>query len=305
VLDTVELWTATESVTVESTAADGTRVFETEDRAVPFTLGSLLVALLVAFMTLVLVRNLPGLLEISLFRRLGTSTGERYAYTTIAKYAVTVVGGVLAFNAIGIGWANIQWLVAAVGLGLGFGLQEIFANFVAGLIILFERPIRVGDTVTVGEISGTVTKIRIRATWITAFDRKELVVPNKEFVTSQLVNWSLTDPILRVDIPIGIAYGSDTELAMRELHAVAKANPYVLADPHPDVLFLGFGDSALDFELRVYSPDIEHRIVIQHGIHLAIYKAFREAGIEIAFPQRDIHIRSAAPAPRLSDPSNH
>ncbi|MEM7413412.1 MAG: mechanosensitive ion channel domain-containing protein [Myxococcota bacterium] len=295
VLDGVELWSTTETVTVESTDPDGKRIFETEDRVVPVTVASLVLAVLIAFMTLVLVRNLPGLLEISIFRRLGTQPGERYAYATIAKYALSVVGGVLAFNAIGVGWSNVQWLVAAVGLGLGFGLQEIFANFISGLIILFERPIRVGDTVTVGNISGTVTKIRIRATWITSFDRKELVVPNKEFVTTQLVNWSLSDPILRVDIPVGIAYGSDTELAIRELHAVAVANEHVLTEPRPEVVFKGFGESSLDLELRVFSPDIDHRIPILHALHLAIDRAFRAARIEIAFPQRDLHLRSVPP----------
>ncbi len=295
VLDSVEVWTTSESVTIESTAADGSTLYESEDRTVPVTLANLLWAALLAFMTLVLARNLPGLLEISLFRIFGASTGERYAYTTIATYAITLFGGVLAFNALGVGWSNVQWLVAAVGLGLGFGLQEIFANFVAGLIILFERPIRVGDVVTVGSISGTVTKIRIRATWITSFDRKELVVPNKEFVTTQLVNWSLSDPVLRVDIPVGIAYGSDTERAIREMHRAATANEHVLRDPQPEVLFVGFGASSLDFELRVYSPDVDHRLPIIHALHLEIDRAFREAGIEIAFPQRDVHIRSAPP----------
>ncbi len=295
ILDGFDLWNTTEIHSVETRSADGVVRLHSEEHVVPVTLGDLLVAVLIGFMTLVLVRNLPGMLEISLFRRLGTGPGERYAIASIAKYAITLIGGVLAFNAVGVGWSNIQWLVAAVGLGLGFGLQEIFANFVSGLIILFERPIRVGDTVTVGNLSGTVSKIRIRATWITGFDRKELVVPNKEFVTNQLVNWSLSDPILRVDVPVGIAYGSDTEAAMRELLAVASANEHVLAEPKPQVYFLGFGDSALNFELRCYSPDVERRLTIVHQLHLAVDRAFRAAGIEIAFPQRDVHIRSAPP----------
>jgi potassium efflux system protein len=195
-----------------------------------------------------------------------------------------------------VGWSNIQWLVAAVGLGLGFGLQEIFANFVSGLIILFERPIRVGDTVTVGNISGVVSRIRIRATWITGFDRKELVVPNKEFVTTQLVNWSLSDAISRVEIRVGIAYGSDTEKAIELLQDAADANPDVLRDPAPSVLFRGFGDSSLDFELRAFSPDMERRLPIVHALHMAIDRSFRTNGIEIAFPQRDVHLRSLPPA---------
>jgi potassium efflux system protein len=183
-------------------------------------------------------------------------------------------------------------LVAAIGLGLGFGLQEIFANFISGLIILFERPIRVGDTVTVGEINGTVTKIQIRATWITAFDRKELIVPNKQFVTGQLINWTLSDPVLRLSIPVGIAYGSDTERTIEVLKEVAKESRRVLRDPPPEVLFLGFGDSSLSFELRVFVRRVAQLFPVRHELHMGIDKAFREAGIEIAFPQRDLHLKS-------------
>ena len=292
ILREIELWSTTGSVTVETIDAAGGRRFAVEDRVLPVTLADLFLSLIIGLMTLVTVRNLPGLLEITVFRQLGTGSGERYAYATIAKYGITMVGVALAFGAVGVGWSNIQWLVAAVGLGLGFGLQEIFANFVSGLIILFERPIRVGDTVTVGDVSGVVSRVRIRATWITGFDRKELVVPNKEFVTTRLINWSLSDAVLRVEIRVGIAYGSDTEKAIEVLRAVAAANEHVLREPEPEVLFRGFGDSALDFELRVFSPDVEHRLRILHELHMAIDRAFREEGIEIAFPQRDVHVRT-------------
>ena len=181
ILQQVELWTTTETVTVSELDPSGAERFSTEDRLVAITLADLFRSLLIGLLTLALIRALPALLEATLFRKLGH--GERYAYSTIVKYAVVLIGLAIAFDAIGIGWSSIQWLVAAVGLGLGFGLQEIFANFISGLIILFERPIRVGDTVSVGEVNGTVSRIRIRATWITAFDRKELIVPNKEFVT--------------------------------------------------------------------------------------------------------------------------
>ena len=300
ILREVELWNTSGTVTFETTDASGQQRLVHEERVVPVTLVDLCLAVLIGVMTLVVARNLPGLLEISLFRRLQTGTGERYAYATILKYGITLIGVALALGAVGMSWSNIQWLVAAVGLGLGFGLQEIFANFVSGMIILFERPIRVGDTVTVGDISGTVTRIRIRATWITGFDRKELIVPNKEFVTNKLVNWSLSDAILRVDVPVGVAYGSDTEKVMEVLHRVAEENEHVLKDPRSQVLFLGFGDSALLFELRVFSPDVERRLLIKHQLHLAVDEGFRAAGIEIAFPQRDLHLRSVrppAPAP--------
>ena len=292
ILRQVELWDRVETVRVEAPAAADAPRGATEQRVVPVTLMDLLVAVGIAIVALVLVRNLPGFLELSLMRRLGIGAGERYAYATLSKYLIAAAGIALTLGAVGVGWSNIQWLVAAVGLGLGFGLQEIFANFVSGLIILFERPVRVGDTVTVGDVSGTVSKIRIRATWITSFDRKELVVPNKEFVTSRLVNWSLSDAVLREDIPVGIAYGSDTELAIRVLRQVAEANERVLADPPPQALFLGFGDSSLSFVLRVFSPDAANLLPIRHELHMAIDKAFREAGIEISFPQRDLHLRS-------------
>ena len=143
-----------------------------------------------------------------------------------------------------------------------------------------------------GEINGTVSKIRIRATWITGFDRKELVVPNKTFVTGQLINWTLSDPVLRLDIPVGIAYGSDTDRAIEVLKRVAADSMRVLHDPPPRVWFLSFGDSSLLFELRVFVRGVDQRFKARHELHMTIDKAFREAGIEIAFPQRDLHVRS-------------
>jgi potassium efflux system protein len=301
ILNDVKLWNTTQTQTVEITTPDGLKQAHAEQRVVPITLGSLLVSLLLAFMTLVVVRNLPGMLEISLFRRWETGPGERYAVASIAKYAITLIGGVLAFNAIGIGWSNVQWLVAAVGLGLGFGLQEIFANFVSGLILLFERPIRVGDTVTVGGVSGTVAKIRIRATIITAFDRKKLVVPNKDLMTSSVVNWSLGDTVQRLDIPVGIAYGSDVDAAMRELVEVARAHEHVLEEPKPRALLVGFGANIVNVELRVYSPDIEHVTMIRNDLNLAIERAFREAGIVIG-PAAAAPAPAPAAAPPASSP---
>ncbi len=290
ILHQVELWSVTQKVTVSEIDPSGVERFSTDERLVAITLAELLRSVFIILLTVVFMRAIPGLLEATLFRGLGH--GVRYAYSTIAKYAVVLAGLGLAFDAIGIGWSSIQWLVAAVGVGLGFGLQEIFANFVSGLIILFERPIRVGDIVTVGDVSGTVSRIRTRATWITAFDRKELLVPNKEFVTGRLINWTLSDAVLRLSIPVGIAYGSDTNRAIEVLEQVAKESWRVLPDPRPHVLFVAFGDSSLSFELRVFVRSAEQLFSARHDLHMGIDKAFREAGIEIAFPQRDLHLRS-------------
>ncbi|MHC4713677.1 MAG: mechanosensitive ion channel domain-containing protein [Planctomycetota bacterium] len=281
-LDRIELW-----------SADGEN---------PVTLKSVLMAVLVVAMTIVAGKNIPGLLEITVLQRLPLDHGVRFAITTVARYVITVVGVIVAFGVMGIGWSKVQWLVAAVSVGLGFGLQEIFGNFISGLIILLERPMRVGDTVTVGNITGTVTRIQIRATTIRDWERRELVVPNKEFITGQLVNWTLSDQVLRVTIPVGIEYGSDTRKAYELLLKVAEEHPNVLADPPPGALFLGFGDSSLNFELRVFIAGIEHFLQVRHDLHLAIDDAFREAGIVIAFPQQDVHIRSVSrPVPLGTD----
>jgi potassium efflux system protein len=193
---------------------------------------------------------------------------------------------------IGIGWSSVQWLVAAMTVGLGFGLQEIFANFVSGIILLFERPARVGDTVTIGTITGTITRIRIRATTVLDWDNKELIVPNKEFVTGNLVNWTLTNPTLRLIINVGVAYGSNTRLVTELLYQVAQGNSDVLEEPAPIVVFSEFGDSSLNFELRIFVSDLSTYRRLRHDLHMAIDDAFREHGIEIAFPQCDLHVRS-------------
>ncbi len=252
-------------------------------------------ALLVSVVTYLAARNLPGLLEVVVLQRLEVDQGARYAANAVSRYLIIVVGALLVVNILGLEWNRLQWLIAALGVGLGFGLQEVVANFVSGLIILFERPFRIGDTVTVGSVSGTVTRIQIRATTITDWDRKELIVPNKTFITDQLVNWTLNDPVLRVVVPVGVAYGSDTELVRRLLLEIAEANPRALADPPPQVWFLGFGDSSLNFEMRVFVSGLAELLPVTHELHVAIDAGFREHRVEIAFPQRDLHLRSLDP----------
>ena len=195
------------------------------------------------------VKNIPGFLDLTILNRVDLDQGMSYAITTVARYIIALVGLLLAFGALGVTWSKVQWLAAAMTVGIGFGLQEIFANFVSGLIILFERPIRLGDIVTVGDVSGSVTRINIRATTVTDWDRREFVIPNKEFITGKLLNWTLTDPITRVVVPVGIAYGSDTALAEKLLLKLAAENPHVMKDPAPRAVFTGFGDSSLDFKL--------------------------------------------------------
>ncbi|MDJ0938863.1 MAG: mechanosensitive ion channel [Woeseiaceae bacterium] len=281
VLDQVSLWTQTRTI-------DGV------ESLVPVTLADLLLAFVIAAVTWVAAKNLPGLMEIAVLQRLDLQPGSRYTINTLLRYAVITIGIVSILSVIGWNWSRIQWLVAALSVGLGFGLQEIVANFVSGLIILFERPVRVGDTVTVGNLSGTVTRVRIRATTITDWDRKEIIVPNKSFITEQVINWTLSDPITRVVIQVGISYGSDVKLAHRVMEEALREQPLILDDPPPRAYFMGFGDSSLDFKLYMYSRQLGDRFPIMHAVHEDILQALRDNDIEIPFPQRDLHLRSVA-----------
>ena len=291
-LRSVTVWSTTVDVVEPTTLADGTVTERTERREVPITLAHLMFGLIVAVLTVVASKNIPGLIEITTLQRLPLEPSVRFAVTTLARYAITITGVVLSFSAIGIGWSQVQWLAAAVTVGLGFGLQEIFANFVSGIIILFERPIRVGDVVTVGDVSGTVTRIRTRATTISDWDRKETIIPNKEFITGRVMNWTLTDSITRILINVGVAYGSDTELALRLMLRAADEHPNVLDNPAPFTSFECFGASSLDLVLRAHVPSLDKRLTTITELHQRIDRDFKEAGIEIAFPQQDIHVRS-------------
>ena len=256
------------------------------------TLAHLGLAILVLTTTLIAAKNIPGLLEMALLQHLPVDAGVRYAVATVSRYFITIFGTIFACNAIGLGWSKVQWLLAAISVGLGFGLQEIFANFVSGLIILIERPIRVGDVITIGEVTGSVSRIRMRATTILDPDRKELIIPNKDVITGRVLNWTLSDQVNRLQIKVGIAYGSDTRRAAELLMRTAQEHPYVLDDPNPAVTLEAFGNSTLDFVLRCYLPNLENREKVVHELHMAIDLAFRENGIEIAFPQQDIHVRT-------------
>lgn len=252
-------------------------------------------ALLIAVLTVACARNIPGLMEMWVLQRLPLDQSVRYAITTLTSYIIILLGVILSFNAISVGWSKVQWLATALTFGLAFGLQEIFANFVAGLILLFERPIRIGDVVTVDEVSGVVSRIRIRATTITNWDRKEYVIPNKEFITGRMLNWTLSDKTNRVVINVGVAYGSDVDKAKQLLLKVCTDHPLTMTDPSTVVSFEGFGDNSLAFVVRTYLPDLDNRLAVIDALHTNIDRAFRDAAIEIAFPQRDLHLRSVDP----------
>lgn len=259
------------------------------------TLANLVYTLPIVVLTWASLRNLPGLVEGVLLERLPLDKPARYAITTLGTYALGIIGLAVSAQTLGLRWDNIQWLVAALGVGLGFGLQEIFANFVSGLILLFEQPIRVGDVVTLGDTTGVVARIRMRATTVTNWDRQELIIPNKDLITGRLVNWTLSDSTNRVVINVGVAYGSDTDAACQLLSTICDEHHNVASDPEALVIFEGFGDSTLNISVRCYLTSLDHRLRTIHELHTMINRRFSDAGIEIAFPQRDLHLRSLPP----------
>ncbi|MBT8436481.1 MAG: mechanosensitive ion channel [Gammaproteobacteria bacterium] len=282
ILDEVSLWHY-------STVVDGA------EQLAPVTLKDVIFGVLAILIIIAGARRLPALLEFVLLARLNITAGSRYAISSLTQYTIVAVGIVLVFNLLGGSWSEIQWLIAALGVGIGFGLQEIVANFICGLILLFERPIRIGDVVTVGDTDGVVTKIRIRSTTIRNWDQKELLVPNKEFITGRLLNWTLSDPVTRIVIPVGIAYGSDVTKAIQLIQEVADEHERVLDDPPTLVAFEEFGDSSLTIVLRCFIGSMEYWRLTISELHQAIEKKFRDAGMVIAFPQRDIHLDTSKP----------
>lgn len=256
----------------------------------PVTLGKLLFAATLLLIGFVGARNLRGLLELLLFERLRLDTGTRYAVNAIASYTLLGTTLLIAVAQLGVDWSRLQWIVAALGVGLGFGLQEIVANFISGLIILFERPVRVGDTVTIGGISGTVSNIQIRATTLTDFDNRDVVLPNKSIITEEVTNWTLHDAVTRILLNIGVAYGSDIDQVRQLLEECLESTEHVLATPEPTVFFVNHGASSLDFEIRAFVATPAYRLPVTHALNSAINRKLSAHGIEIPFPQHMVHM---------------
>jgi potassium efflux system protein len=289
VLSEVTLWTSSSVVAGESVVTQ-------------ITLQTLVVVIFLVSVTFAAAHELPALVELVLRARTGMSAGARYTTSTLLSYVIVGVGIVSALSALGVQWSQLQWLIAALGIGIGFGLQEIVADFIGGLTILFERPIRIGDIVTVGDNVGEVRKIRIRATTIRDRDGRELLVPNKEFVTGQLLNWTLSDSQMRLFIHVGISYSSDVEQALEILGEIVADHPSVLNEPEPRVMFENFGDNALELSVRFFLGEYPGWRDIVTELRTDIFKRFKEAGIVIAYPQRDVHLDTDQPIRIVVDP---
>ncbi len=270
------------------------KLFEINKTAI--TLSSVLMFLVVIAVFAVTSRLLQRVLRAQIFSRLRIDEGIQYTLIRISHYVIMVIGAVVAFQFIGIDLTGLAIIVGFLSVGIGFGLQNITSNFVAGLILLFERPIKVGDRVMVGDQEGDVVEIKMRSTTIRTLNNIAVIVPNSEFVSSRLENWSYGDQKLRVDIDVGVSYGSDLETVMHSLREVAAEHPEVLKNPAPDVLHRGFGDSAWNMRLRVWLEHPRRHPEVHSDINCAIVRKFQQRGVEIPFPQRDLHVRSPLPA---------
>ena len=249
----------------------------------------LLMILTLGFQTI-----LPAQIALMSARGVNTPLGW---YIVIAQMAgvllaFMLVGGLVGFSMIGIEWSKLQWLVAALGVGLGFGLQEIFANFISGLIILFEKPIRIGDTVTIRDLTGSVTRINTRATTISDWDRKEIIVPNKAFITEQFINWSLSDSVTRVVLTVPAPVDADTEEVTKILIAAAHRCSLVIDTPAPEAFLVDLQQGIQIFELRIFAAEMGHRMPLRHEMHQLILAGFREHGIDMPFPPFQMRLES-------------
>ena len=257
------------------------------------TLWSVLYFLILLFLLFYVTAKIRKWIVYDLLSQSKIDIGIRIAVGTIIRYIVLVIGIIVFLQSAGINLSAIMVLAGALGVGIGFGLQNITNNFVSGIIILFERPIKVGDRIQLGDVSGDVVNISMRSTTIVTNDNISIIVPNSDFISSKVINWSHTDRNIRFNFPIGVSYNEDPQEVKKLLLEVVDENKGVLIKPEPDVLFKGFGDSSLDFNLRVWTREYINRPnVLKSQIYYAVFEKFKEHNIEIPFPQRDLHIKN-------------
>jgi small-conductance mechanosensitive channel len=268
--------------------------------ALNISLGDVLAFVLTLYLASVVSSLVQFVLAEDVFPRLNLRAGLPYALLSLIKYAVVSVGFVLALLALGVNLNRVTVLGGALGIGVGFGLQNIVNNFVSGLILLFERPVRVGDAVQIGDIQGEVRRIGVRATTVRAWEGADVIVPNSQLVAERVTNWTPVDYRRRLDIPVNVAYGSAPDKVLKVLTEVAQSHPDVVASPPPLALFLGFGDSALQFQLRAWTNQIDRHLTVRSELGVAVYAALREAGFSIPFPQQEVRIHPTAPPPESS-----
>jgi small-conductance mechanosensitive channel len=263
----------------------------------PITVASLIIFALIVLASVFVTRIFTRMVFDRILKRFHLKDGVRYTLRRLTEYTLHLIGIIIAFQFVGVDLSGLAVIFGLLSVGIGFGLQNVTANFVAGLVLLFERPIKIGDRVTVGDVEGDVEEISMRATRIRTLNNISIIVPNSQFTSSNIVNWSYGDLRVRLDIEVGVSYGSDLDLVLKSLKEIALENPKVLKNPEPDVLLREFGESSWNMRLRLWIDNPQGHHQIRSEINCAIVRKFREKGIEIPFPQRDLHVRSPLPLP--------
>jgi len=259
----------------------------------PITPYDLIAFTLILIATAVVARKVRRLLELYFLRRLPVEAGAQYAVASLTQYGLWVIGLLVGLKVLNINLTAIAVIAGALGIGIGFGLQNIVANFVCGLVLLVERPIRVRDRITMEGVEGNVRAVNFRSTTIETNDNISVIVPNSEFINGKVINWSIGDPKVRIHVPVGVAYGSNLETVTRALLGVAAETEGILKQPEPEVRFLEFGNSSLNMELLVWIVEPAKHFLLRSRLNFAIDAAFRREGVEVPFPQRDVHVKSA------------
>jgi small-conductance mechanosensitive channel len=271
---------------------------------VRITIGALASAAVIVYSAFLLSKLLQKLfIERELARR-QVERGVRLSIAGLTHYVLVFIGLLIGLFALGFDLTKVTIVLSALGVGIGFGLQNIVNNFVSGIVLLMEQPVRVGDYIEVDGSWAEIKNIGLRATTVRTFDYADIIVPNADLMTNRVINWTLSTRVVRVTVPVGVAYGSDIELVMEKLLACARENPQVATIPEPQVLFLRFGDSALEFELRAWVWDADEKLRVTSDLHSHICRRFREAKIEIAFPQMDLHVRDINDSISLKKPES-
>ncbi len=263
--------------------------------ALGLSLGDVLAFLVTLVVSYLLSRLVRTLIEEDVFPRFTAQRGIPYAVSTFAGYAVLTLGFLLALTAAGIDFGRVIIFASALGVGIGLGLQDVVKNLVSGAILLFERPIQIGDAVQLGELLGVVQRIGLRSSTVRTMDGAEVIIPNGQLVAEPIVNWTLSDRRRRITLPVGAAYGSDPERVIAILLEAARSHPRILAEPAPSAVFMGFGESSCDFQLFAWTDSFDDWVHIRSELAMAVGRTLHEAGIEIPFPQRELHLRSVDP----------
>lgn len=263
----------------------------------PVTLSSVFMFFFVLTIFYIISKFFSNTIFNKLLAKFQIEEGLRFTLKRITYYLIMITGMVVAFQFVGIDLSGLAVIFGLLSVGIGFGLQNITSNFVAGLILLFERPIEIGDRITIGDTEGDVTAINMRSTTVQSLDNISIIVPNSEFISSQVINWSHGDPKVRMVVKVGVSYNSDMSMVNQALTEVAGSHARVLKKPKPKIIFNGFGDSAWNMELWIWLGSPKNYYQVRSEINREIILKFRKYGIEIPFPQTDLHVRSPLPMP--------